>query len=574
MISLTIDNVTVSVPNGTTILEAAKEAGAQIPSLCYLKDINVIGACRICMVEVKGCKSLMAACSTPALEGMTVRTTTPEVVQARRNVLELILSDHPKECLTCIRNETCELRALAESFGMRDLRFEGGRIESPIDESSPGIRRDPRKCVLCRRCEAVCSQVQSVHALTAQNRGFRTIVAPAYNERLGDMECVQCGQCSLVCPTGAIYEADETHAVWQALADRKKHVIVQTAPAVRVQMGELVGAGPGTIVTGQLVAGLRRLGFDKIFDTDFAADLTILEEGHELLHRLTNEGVLPMITSCSPGWVKFAEHFYPDLLDHLSTCKSPQQMFGALAKTYYAEKSGINPENIFVVSIMPCTAKKFEAQRPEMRSSGFRDVDVVLTSRELGRMFRQAGLDITKLEAEPYDAPLGISTGAGEIFGATGGVMEAALRTVAEVVSGKSLDAIDYSECRGLDGVKEATVDLGKQKVKVAITNGLANARTVLDKIRAGEGDWQFIEIMCCPGGCIGGGGSPIPTDKEVRLKRIAAVYQEDQNMPLRKSHENPAVRQLYDDFLAEPLGHRSHELLHTHYTARGVNRD
>ncbi len=574
MITLTIDNAKVTVEEGATVLEAAKQVGVNIPTLCYLKNINVIGACRICMVEVKGARAFMAACVTPASEGMVVRTNTPAVVKARKNILELILSDHPMECLTCIRNQNCELQALAEQFGIKEIRFQGAKTEYAIDDSSPAIVRDPRKCVLCRRCISVCSEIQTVKALTAENRGFNTLIAPAFNERLSNMECVQCGQCSLVCPTGAIHEVDDTGKVWAALGDPNKHVVVQTAPATRVQVGETMGAAPGSIVTGQMVAGLRRLGFDKVFDTDFTADLTILEEGNELLQRLGNGGKLPMITSCSPGWIKFAEHFYPDLLPHLSTCKSPQQMFGALAKTYYAEKSGIKPEDIFVVSIMPCTAKKFECQRPEMNSSGYPDVDVVLTSRELGRMFRQAGLDLQNLPAEEYDAPLGISTGAGEIFGASGGVMEAALRTVYEVVTGQTLESLDFTDCRGLTGVKEATVQVGDIPVKIAITNGLGNARKVLDKIRAGEADYHFIEIMCCPGGCIGGGGSPIPTNTEIRLKRIDAVYREDKGMALRKSHENPAVTELYAEYLEKPLGHKSHELLHTHYTKRGLNKD
>ena len=573
MTTLTIDNIQVAVEEGSTVLDAARQIGVKIPTLCYLKDINVIGACRICMVEVQGARTFMAACVTPVTDGMVVRTNTPAVIKARKTVLELILSDHPMECLTCIRNQNCELQTLAEEFGIREIRFEGAKTEYGLDDSSPAIVRDPRKCILCRRCISVCSDIQTVKALTAEERGFNTLIAPAFNERLANMECVQCGQCSLVCPTGAISEVDDTQKVWAALADPKKHVVVQTAPATRVQVGETIGAAPGSIVTGQMVAGLRRLGFDKVFDTDFTADLTILEEGNELLQRVKNGGTLPMITSCSPGWIKFAEHFYPDLLSHLSTCKSPQQMFGALAKTYYAEKAGIKPVDIFSVSIMPCTAKKYECQRPEMNSSGFRDVDVVLTSRELGRMFKQAGLDMANLPVEEYDAPLGISTGAGEIFGASGGVMEAALRTVYEVVTGQTLECIDFEDCRGLTGVKEATVQVGALPVKIAITNGLGNARKVLDKIRAGEADYHFIEIMACPGGCIGGGGSPIPTNTEIRLKRIDATYVEDKGMALRKSHENPAVAELYADFLKEPLGHKSHELLHTHYTARGVNK-
>ena len=573
MINLTIDNQKVAVEPGTTILEAAQKIGAKIPTLCYLKDINVVGACRICLVEVEGAKTFIPSCVAPVAEGMVVRTNTPAVIKARKLVLELILSDHPMECLTCLRNQNCELQDLAREFGITEVRFDGAKSEYPIDDSSPAITRDPRKCILCRRCISVCSNVQTVTALCAENRGFETLIAPAFNEKLANMECVQCGQCSLVCPTGAIIERDDTAKVWAAIADPKKHVVVQTAPATRVQLGEALGAEPGSIVTGQMVAGLRRLGFNKVFDTDFAADLTIMEEGNELLQRITTGGTLPMITSCSPGWIKFCEHFYPDLLDHLSTCKSPQQMFGPLVKTYYAQKEGIDPADIYCVSIMPCTAKKYECQRPEMNSSGYQDVDASLTTRELGRMFRQAGLDVTNLPDEKYDEPLGISTGAGEIFGASGGVMEAALRTVYEVVTGETLENIDFEVCRGITGVKETTIQVGDLSVKVAITNGLGNARKVLDKVRSGEADYHFIEVMACPGGCIGGGGSPIPTNTEVRMKRIEATYTEDERMTLRKSHENPAIIALYDEFLGKPLGHKSHELLHTKYTPRGVNK-
>ncbi len=571
MITLTIDNQTVAVETGSTILEAAKKVGINIPTLCYLKDINVIGACRICMVEVQGARTLVPACVAPVAEGMVVRTATPEVIKARKLILELILSDHPMECLTCVRNKNCELQDLAEEFGVSDVRFnEGQKTEYPIDASSPAIKRDPRKCVLCRRCISVCTNVQTVQALTAENRGFNSLIAPAFNEQLANMECVQCGQCSLVCPTAAIQEQDDTDKVWAAIADPKKHVIVQTAPAPRVQIGELIGGEPGEITTGQMVAGLRRLGFDKVFDTNFSADLTIMEEGNELLQRVTKGGTLPMITSCSPGWIKFIEHFYPDLLDHLSTCKSPQQMFGALAKTYYAKKMGIDPADVFSVSIMPCTAKKYECTRPEMFSSGYQDVDVVLTTRELGRMYKQARFDLRNLPEEKYDAPLGIGTGAGQIFGTSGGVTEAALRTLSEVVSGKPLADINFKGVRGLTGVKEATVQVGEIPVKVAITNGLGNARKVLDKIRTGEADYHFIEVMCCPGGCIGGGGAPISCDPDIRTKRCNAMYCEDERMELRKSHENPAVKELYETFLEKPLGHKSHELLHTHYTPRG----
>lgn len=569
-VTLTIDKQQVQVEQGATILEAAKKAGIKIPTLCYMKEINEIGACRICLVEVKGARTLVASCVAPAAEGMVVSTTSKAVLETRKLNLELILSNHPMECLTCLRNQNCELQQLAEAFGIREVRFAGAVTEYPVDDSSPSLVREPKKCVLCRRCVAVCEQVQGVKAISPQERGFATVVAPAFHDKLADVPCVLCGQCALVCPTAAIHEKDDTRAVWEALADPGKHVVVQTAPAVRVSLGEMFGLEPGRVMTGQLVAGLRRLGFDRVFDTDFTADLTIMEEGSELIDRVKNGGVLPMITSCSPGWIKFIEHYYPELLPHLSTCKSPQQMFGALAKTYYAQKEGLDPANVFVVSIMPCTAKKYEARRPEMAGSGFQDVDVVLTTRELGRLLKQAGVELAALPAEEYDDPLGISTGAGVIFGATGGVMEAALRTAYEIITGGTLLSLDFHDVRGLEGVKEAAVDVGGLEVKVAVAHGLANARKLMEAIKAGEANYHFIEIMSCPGGCIGGGGQPIPTDLEIRARRIAGIYSADEKMTLRKSHENPAVQQLYKEFLGRPLGHKSHELLHTHYTARG----
>ncbi|MBC7341955.1 MAG: iron hydrogenase small subunit [Clostridia bacterium] len=569
LVTLTIDNRQVEVEEGTTILQAAKKCGIEIPTLCYLEEINEIGACRMCVVEVEGAKALQASCVAPVAPGMKVKTNSPAVRASRKLTLELLLSNHPEECLTCLRNQNCELQKLAESLGVRRVRFGGARTEYAIDDSSASIVRDPRKCVLCRRCEAVCDKVQTVHAIYAQERGFDTVIAPAFGARMGESICVNCGQCSLVCPTAAITERDQTEEVWAALADPNKHVVVQTAPATRVSVGEMFGLPPGSIVTGKMVAALRRLGFDRVFDTDFTADLTIVEEGSELIQRVQTGGVLPLITSCSPGWIKFIETYYPDLLPNLSTCKSPQQMFGALAKTYYPRKAGIDPANVFVVSIMPCTAKKFEAQRPEMASSGYRDVDVVLTTRELGRMLKEAGIDFNALPEEDYDDPLGISTGAGAIFGATGGVMEAALRTAYELITKKELGNIDIEAVRGLEGVKEASVQVGDLTVKAAVAHGLGNARKLLDKVRAGEADYHFIEIMCCPGGCIGGGGQPIPTNTEIRRQRIAGIYDVDQAMKIRKSHENPAVQVLYKEFLGEPLGHKSHELLHTHYTSR-----
>jgi NADH-quinone oxidoreductase subunit G/NADP-reducing hydrogenase subunit HndD len=573
-VTLSIDGQKVAVEVGTTILEAAALAGINIPTLCYLKDLNVVGACRVCLVDVKGARNLQASCVTPAGEGMEVTTNSPAVRAARRAVLELILSDHPYECLTCIRSTNCELQALAEAFGIRRVRYEGERLQKPLDQSSPSIVRNAEKCILCRRCAAVCEKVQSVRAIAPQNRGFGTVIAPALEAGLAEADCVFCGQCTLVCPTGALHEKDDIQKVWDALSDPAKHVVVQTAPATRVSVGEGMGMAPGSIVTGRLVAALRRLGFDRVFDTDFTADLTIMEEGYELIDRVKNGGVLPMITSCSPGWIKYIEHFYPELLAHLSTCKSPQQMFGALAKTYYAEKAGIDPADIYVVSIMPCTAKKFEAGRAEMDSSGHPDVDVVLTTRELCRMFKEAGLDFANLPEEEYDAPLGITTGAALIFGATGGVMEAALRTAYEVITGNALPSLDFESVRGMEGIKEATVDVGGLAVKVAVAHTLGNARKIMELIRSGQADHHFIEIMCCPGGCIGGGGQPIPTDLDIRQRRIKAIYAGDAQMALRKSHENPAVQALYAEFLGHPLGEKSHHLLHTHYVERRRNQD
>jgi len=570
LVTLTIDGQPVQVEKGASILEAARRAGVEIPTLCYLEKINVIGACRLCLVQVEGARTLQPACVSEAAEGMVVHTCTPEVQRARRLNLELILSNHLRECLTCPRNNNCELQKLAADFGLEEIRFEGEMTPYPVDDSSPALVREPGKCVLCRRCVAVCEKVQGVSAISVQERGFKTVVAPAFLAPLGTVACVNCGQCALVCPTAAIHEKDQTAEVWAALADPQKHVVVQTAPAVRVSIGEMFGLEPGSVVTGRLVAALKRLGFDRVFDTDFTADLTIMEEGSELLQRLQNGGRLPLITSCSPGWIKFIEHFYPDLLSNLSTCKSPQQMFGALAKTYYAQKAGIDPENIFVVSIMPCTAKKYEAGRPEMNSSGYRDVDVVLTTRELGKMLKQAGINFNRLPEEEYDAPLGISTGAGVIFGASGGVMEAALRTAYELATGETLAEVDFEEVRGMEGVKEASVNLNGMELNLAVAHGLGNARKVLDAVVAGEKNYHFIEIMCCPGGCIGGGGQPIPTDAEIRAGRIKGIYRVDREMPLRKSHENPAVQALYHEFLERPLGEKSHRLLHTHYQSRG----
>ena len=575
-VTLTIDNVKVEVEQGSTILDAAKKIGINIPTLCYMKDINAIGACRICVVEVVGARALQAACVAPVAEGMVVKTNSAAVRASRKMTLELIQSNHPQECNTCLRNNNCELQALSEAMGLKEVRFvrpAQSHSKDDIDNSSPSIVRDPRKCILCRRCVAVCEKVQGIKCISAINRGFETIVAPPFNQGLFDVNCAMCGQCTLVCPTGAITEVDDTGKVWRALDDPTKHVVVQTAPAVRVAIAEEFGMEPGTVSTGKLVAALRRLGFDSVMDTDFTADLTIIEEGNEFIKRVTEGGVLPMITSCSPGWIKYIEMYYPDLLAHLSTCKSPQQMFGALAKTFYPEKKGIDPASIYSVSIMPCTAKKFEAGRDELADSGYQDVDVVLTTRELGRMLREIGIDWETLPEEEYDAPMGLSTGAAVIFGATGGVMEAAVRTVYEVITKQPMPDINLTPVRGMEGIKEATLKVGDLEVKVAVAHTLGNARKLLDKIRAGEADYHFIEIMCCPGGCIGGGGQPIPTNLDVRLKRIAGIYKADEELPIRKSHENPAITAIYEEFLGQPLGEKSHKLLHTHYVPRGVYR-
>ena len=566
---LTINNLPVEVPAGTTVLAAAEKAGVRIPTLCHHPDQDVKGVCRVCVVEVEKSRTLQAACAFPVAEGMVVRTNTAAVREARRVIVELMLSRHPKDCLGCARNRRCELQALAEELGVRDVRFTHIEKKHPKDESTPSLVRDPAKCVVCRRCVYTCNEVQAVGALFPAYRGHETVVVPAYDKPLLDIACSLCGQCVHACPVGAITEHDDTDKVWAALADPKTHVVVQTAPAIRATLGEEAGLPPGTLVTGKMVAALRRLGFDRVFDTDFTADLTIMEEGSELIQRLTTGGTLPVITSCSPGWVKFIEHFYPELLPNLSTCKSPQQMFGALAKTYYAKKAGIDPASIFVVSIMPCTAKKFEAARPEMNASGYRDVDVVLTSRELGRMFRESGVDWDRLPDEEFDDPLGRSTGAAAIFGATGGVMEAALRTAYELVTKKELKNLDFVAVRGMTKIKEATIDLDGTKINVAVAHGLGNAKELLERIKRGEKTYHFVEIMACPGGCIGGGGQPIKTTNAVREQRIDAIYREDKRMPLRKSHENPAITQIYAEFLGQPLGHKSHELLHTHYTAR-----
>jgi len=568
-VTISIDGRQVQAEVGSTVLQAAKQAGIRIPTLCYHPDLHIRATCRICVVEVKGARTLQAACAYPVSEGLEIRTNTPQIRAARRVNLELLLSNHPFECPTCVRNQNCELRELAFEYNINQIRFQGERKVYPIDDSSPSIVRDPNKCILCRRCVDVCNSIQAVGGIGPVGRGFNTVIAPPYDFKLSEIACAMCGQCINRCPVGALYEKDAIQAVWGAIADPTKHVVVQTAPAVRVALGEEFGMGAGAIVTGKMAAALRRLGFDAVFDTNFSADLTIMEEGFELIERVTKGGVLPQFTSCSPGWIKYIEHFYPDLLPNLSTCKSPQQMLGAIAKTYYAQRSGIDPGSIVSVSIMPCTAKKFECERPEMTDSGYKDVDYVLTTREFARMIREAGIDFASLPDEPFDSPLGAGTGAAVIFGATGGVMEAALRTAYEVITKKELPKVEFESVRGMEGIKQAEVDADGLKLRVAVAHGLANAKKLMDKVRSGEADYHFIEIMCCPGGCLGGGGQPVPTSLEIRKKRAEAIYQEDRNLPWRKSHENPDVQQIYREFLGHPLSEKSHHLLHTHYTPR-----
>ena len=583
-VNVKINKTSYQVEKGSTILEACKSAGIEIPTLCFLEGVSKNASCGICVVEVKGGKSLIRSCITEVFENMEILTNTARVREARKMNLELILANHPNDCLNCLRNQNCELQAMAYELGIKETRFGRTKEEMPLDETSLSITRDPNKCILCKRCVNVCADVQTVYAIDIVNRGIKSKVAPYMDKGLGNVACTNCGQCALVCPTGAIVEKDNTDEVWKELQDPDRVVLVQTAPAIRVGIGEAMGMGSGALVTGQMVAALRRLGFNKVFDTNFTADLTIMEEGHELIKRLTKGGVLPMITSCSPGWIKFIEHFFPGEVDHLSTCKSPQQMFGAVAKTYYAEKMHIDPRKISVISIMPCTAKKYEAKREEMMGAydywkkkmnltegeKFYDVDCVLTTRELARMFKEAGIQFAQLPKEDFDSPLGSSTGAAVIFGATGGVMEAAVRTAYEVVTGKPLADINLKVVRGFEGIKEAELDLNGTKVRVAVAHTLKNARTLLEQIEKGQSPYHFIEVMTCPGGCLGGGGQPIPTPWEIRQKRADSIYAEDSMKGLRKSHENPEVKALYDEFLKEPLGHLSHELLHTEYTKRG----
>ena len=572
MVSLKIDGRPVQAEENMTILEVCIQNGIKIPTLCNLKDINNIGACRMCLVEDAKSGRLQASCVYPVSEGMEILTASPKVLQARRSVLELILSDHDRSCLTCKRNKTCELQNLADELGIVDIEFMGENIPKTIDELSPSIVRDNNKCILCRRCVAACEKTQGVYAIGMQNRGFKTQIGSVFEKSLNDVACINCGQCIAACPTGALTEKDATAAVWAALADPNKYVVFQPAPAVRVAIGEEFGMPIGTRSTGKMVAAMRRLGADKVFDVDFAADLTIMEEGTELLDRIKNGGVLPMITSCSPGWVKYCEHFYPEFIPNLSTCKSPNQMQGAITKTYFCEKNGLDPHKVFVVSVMPCTAKKYEISRSEMGRDGYRDVDANLTTRELARMIRQASIDYANLPDEQFDSILGDSTGAAVIFGVTGGVMEAALRTVADALTGKDVESIEYNAVRGLDGIKEATVNVDGMDINVAIVHGTANAGKLLEAIKRGEKNYHFIEIMGCPGGCVTGGGQPYVDARtryfvDPKAARAKATYSEDRAMPIRKSHKNPSIQILYKEFLGEPNSHKAHELLHTHYT-------
>ena len=577
-ITIKINGMEVSAPKGSTILEAARLAHIEIPTLCYLKEINEIGACRMCVVEVKGAKSLVVSCVYPINEGMEVWTNTPKVMESRKKTLQLLLSNHNRSCLSCVRSGNCELQQLCKELGVTDEDYyDGEKTPSEIDDSAPHMIRDNSKCILCRRCVAVCEKVQGIGVIGANMRGFATFIGSPFGMGLGETSCVSCGQCIAVCPTGALYEKDCTDEVLAAIADPAKHVIVQTAPSVRAALGEEFGYPIGTNVEGKMVAALRRIGFDKVFDTDFAADLTIVEEAHEFVERVKNGGVLPMITSCSPGWVKYCEHYFPDMTENLSSCKSPQQMFGAIAKSYYAEKAGIDPKDIVSVSVMPCTAKKFEIGRPDEDANGVPDVDYSMTTRELARLIRKCGLKFQNLPDEDFDAPLGLSTGAGTIFGATGGVMEAALRTAVETLTGQELESVDFTEVRGTKGIKEATYHVAGMDVNVAVASGLSNARELLNRVKNGEAHYHFIEIMGCPGGCVNGGGQPqqpgwVRNTVDIRGLRAKVLYDDDKADTIRKSHENPAIKELYATYLGEPGSEKAHHLLHTTYIKRKIN--
>ena len=574
MVTLTIDDQKVCVPEGTTILQAAKQAGIDIPTLCFLKEINEVGDCRMCIVEVEGRRGFATSCIQTVEEGMVVHTHTPNVLEARHVILDLIISNHAKDCLTCTRSGNCELQALAVKFNVLNIEFEGERTKHRVDDLSPSIVRDFNKCILCRRCVAACKNVQGIGAIDCINRGFESCISTVGDHSLNDVNCTFCGQCIEACPTGALHEKETINDVWIKLKDPETTVLVQTAPAVRVALGEEFGMPIGTNVQGKMVTALKRLGFDKVFDTNTGADFTIMEEANEFIERFKEHDNLPMITSCSPGWVRYIEMNYPELLPHLSTCKSPHQMFGALLKTYYAQKEGLDPEKIYVVSVMPCIAKKFERERPEMKENGLYDVDNVITTRELARMIKQANIEFEKLEDSPYDAPMGEASGAGAIFGTTGGVMEAALRTAQDVLTGEDLPKINFEQVRGGDGIKRATITIAGKPISVVAASGLSNAKKILDEIKSGKSNYQFVEIMACPGGCIMGGGQPIKSSKirlevDVRKLRADSLYSIDERSTIRKSHENPVVKKIYEEFLEKPGSYRAEKLLHTKYTAR-----
>lgn len=574
MIKLNIDGIDVEIEKGKTVLDAAKKVNIDIPTLCFLKEINEAGDCRMCLVEIEGRRGYSPSCITKAEEGMVVRTNTPDLWESRKMILDLILSNHDRKCLTCIRNGNCELQKLAQKFNVQDIKYDGERVNAEIDELSPSIVRDPNKCILCRRCVGACKKVQEIGAIDCAKRGFNSCISTASGKSLAEVDCTFCGQCIEVCPTGALHEKDDTEKVWDKLHDPEVYTVVQTAPAVRVAIGEEFGMPIGTNAKGQMVTALRRLGFDKVFDTNTGADFTIMEEANEFIERVTKGGVLPMITSCSPGWIRFAEKNYGELLPHLSSCKSPHQMFGAVIKSYYAKKFDIDPKKIFVVSVMPCIAKKYECTRPEMEVDGLRDVDAVITTRELARMIKTADIDFVGLEETNFDDPMGEATGAAAIFGTTGGVMEAALRTAADTLEGKDIKEIDYKEVRGEKGRKEAELEIAGKKIKIVVASGLKNARKIMDEIREGKADYQFVEIMACPGGCVMGGGQPIKSSKvrsevDVRKLRADALYTIDEKSTIRKSHQNPAVLKIYEEFFKKPGSEVSHKYLHTHYTEK-----